>query len=362
MQKRSDLVTQSHKTVLKYDHWVIRQSPIRQYTGSEILNYNEKEIKEDWMKKLFPIFAVLVIALTACQIGPGAQAQPTAIPVATAFPTPTAIALNPTEAPSDEKPAAGTERVNATDGMSQIYIPEGTFWMGGLDSDREVDESPEHQVTMHGYWIDKFEVTNAMYRACGQAGACGPTQYPKSKTRDSYVNNADYADFPVVYVTWQNAYDYCKWAGRRLPTEAEWEYAGRGTTFNTYPWGDEAPDSSRANYEFQLGDTNRVGSYPAGASPFGVMDMAGNVAEWVNDFYDSKYYEKNVTINPAGPIARSGYFNRVVRGGSFGDAPRNIRVSQRSSVLGSDPSADKGSDAYKGEFSPYIGFRCASDY
>ncbi|MBN1304223.1 MAG: SUMF1/EgtB/PvdO family nonheme iron enzyme [Anaerolineales bacterium] len=314
------------------------------------------------MKKLFFVLTALAFISTGCQIGPGNAAQPTPISVATAFPTATPVALNPTVPPSDEKVDAGSERTHPVDGMTQVYIPEGTFWMGGLDANREVDESPEHQVTLHAYWMDKFEVTNGMYRACGAAGVCSPTQYPKSETRDSYVNNPEFNDYPVVYVTWQDAANYCQWVGRRLPTEAEWEYAARGATFNTYPWGDEAPDSSRANFNYQMGDTNRVGSYPAGASPFGILDMAGNVAEWVNDYYDSNYYEKGVGMNPTGPIARSSYFNRVVRGGSFGDAARNIRVSQRSSTLGNDTSAETGTEAYKGSYSPNIGFRCVSDY
>ncbi len=312
------------------------------------------------MRKIVPVLVALVVLATAC--GPGRQAAPTPIPLATAAPTPTPIPLNPTAPPSNEKPAPGTERTSPVDGMIQVYIPEGTFTMGGLDPNAEADEEPDHKVTMHGFWIDKLEVTNAMYLACAQAGVCDPPREFKSQTRESYFNNPEFADYPVVYVTWRDAATYCEWAGRRLPTEAEWEYAARGTDFRTYPWGDEPPDSSRANFNYQVGDTTRVGSYPLGASPFGVLDMAGNVAEWVNDYYDANYYSKLVSMNPPGPGERSNYFSRVVRGGSFQDAPRDIRVSNRASVLGPNPNAEIGSPEYYGDYSPKIGFRCASDY
>lgn len=308
------------------------------------------------MKKLFPIFAVLAIVLSACGAG-----GPTAIPVATAFPTNTPPAPNATaEVVSGGQ--AGEERLSSVDGMSQIYIPDGTFRMGGLDSEAQSDEMPAHSVTMKGFWMDKFEVTNAMFFACVQAGACEPPIYFKSETRDSYFNNAEFNDFPVVYVPWIQADAYCKWAGRRLPTEAEWEYAARGSDFRTYPWGDERPDSSRGNFNFFVGDTTRVGSYAAGASPFGVLDMAGNVAEWVSDYYDSDYYSQGVSINPTGPGARSEYFQRVIRGGTFQDAFKDVRLAGRASIRGSNPNApDPLSQDYLGEVSPKIGFRCASD-
>lgn len=311
------------------------------------------------MRKLLPILAVLAMISTACQLG-GGQAQPTPIPIATAFPTNTPVALNPTAAPSGGNQAAGSERTSP-DGMTEVFIPQGAFQMGGLDPNAQNDERPVHKVTMHAFWMDKLEVTNAMYLQCVTAGGCNPPQQLKSQTIQSYFNNPDYNDYPVIYVSWADAAAYCKWAGRRLPTEAEWERAARGDTLNTYPWGDETPDSSRANFNFQVGDTTKVGSYPAGASPFGALDMAGNVAEWVNDFYDGTYYDKGVTLNPSGPIARTNFFNRVVRGGTFQDAPIDIRVANRASVLGPDPNALAGSPQSIGEVSPKIGFRCASD-
>lgn len=310
------------------------------------------------MKKVIPIFALLAILVAACGAG---NAEPTAIPLPTAFPTNTPPSLN---APADavSNATAGQERVSGVDGMPAVYVPDGTFRMGALDTDEERDEKPDHNVTMKGFWMDKLEVTNAMYMLCVQASACEPPQHFKSETREEYFNNPEFNDYPVVYVTSQQAATYCEWAGRRLPTEAEWEYSARGNDYRTYPWGDERPDSSRGNFNYFVGDTTRVGNYPAGASIFGVLDLSGNVAEWVADFYDLDYYAQGASVNPTGPGARSEYFNRVVRGGSFQDAFKDVRLANRASVRGSNPDADDPYSAdYLGEFSPKIGFRCASD-
>lgn len=310
------------------------------------------------MKKLIPILAVIAILASACGAG---NAEPTAIPLPTAFPTNTPPSIN---APADVEAnaASGEERVSGVDGMPAVYIPDGTFRMGGMDPDVDRDEEPPHNVTMKGFWMDKLEVTNAMYTLCVQAGACELPQTFKSETRESYFNNPEFNDFPVVYVTWLQADTYCKWAGRRLPTEAEWEYAARGTDYRTYPWGEDRPDSSRGNFNYFVGDTTRVGNYPAGASPFGILDMAGNVTEWVADFYDLDYYSQSANVNPTGPGARSEYFNRVVRGGTFQDVFKDVRLANRASVRGSNPQADDVySEDYLGTFSPKIGFRCSSD-
>lgn len=312
------------------------------------------------MKKLFPIFLAMALFISACQLG-GGQAEPTAIALPTAAPTLTPVPLNPTTEASSGNTEAGSERVSSGDGMIQVYIPQGSFQMGGLDTRASTDEKPVHKVDMKGYWIDKVEVTNAMYLLCVQAGVCSPPQNIASETRQAYFNNPEFNDYPVVNVTWDSARQYCEWAGRRLPTEAEWEYAARGATINTYPWGEEKPDSTRANFNYMLGDTNRVGSYSAGTSPFGVLDMAGNVFEWTQDFYDAEFYAGGPASNPSGPLARSAYFKRVVRGGSFADGEAEIRVANRASVLGPDFDAELGSAAYLGDFSSRIGFRCASD-
>jgi len=244
--------------------------------------------------------------------------------------------------------------------MPQVYIPVGTFHMGGYDVRAARDEFPAHEVTIDAFWMDQLEVTNAMYQLCVNDGVCTLPQSLRSQRRDNYYGNPEFNDYPVVYVTWGQANAYCQWANRRLPTEAEWERAGRGDDFRTFPWGEDKADERFVNFNMLVTDTSRVGSYPLGASPFGVLDMAGNVAEWTNDFYKFDYYQSSVATNPLGPLTSSG-LNRVVRGGSLGDAEINIRVSKRSSVLGSDLRAQKGTPEFLGDFSPRIGFRCAQD-
>jgi formylglycine-generating enzyme required for sulfatase activity len=244
--------------------------------------------------------------------------------------------------------------------MPQVFIPEGTFRMGGLDVHASANEKPAHNVTLSAFWMDQLEVTNGMYALCVAAGACEPPHLLKSQRRLDYYNNPEFKDYPVSYVTWGQATSYCTWAGRRLPTEAEWERAARGDDFRTFPWGEDKPDATLANFNFMVGDTTRVGTYAAGASPYGVMDMAGNVAEWVNDFFVIGSYQTDETLNPTGP-AESYTYQRVVRGGSLGDAEINIRVSKRSSVAGPNPTNLLDPAGLIGEYSPRIGFRCAMD-
>jgi len=307
------------------------------------------------MKKVFPILAALTLLVTACQMG--GPAQPTAIALPETLPTNTPVPQGETDANTD----SGDTRVATADGMVEVYIPAGTFTMGGVDPLASSDELPFHQVTMKAYWIDKVEVTNGMYALCVKSGACRLPLHLRSETHDAYYSDPQYAEYPVVYVTWLQAKTYCEWAGRRLPTEAEWERAARGDDFRVYPWGDQLPDGTRANFNNLIGDTTKVGSMPAGASPFGVFDMAGNVAEWINDIYDAKYYSGGLTVNPQGPGGLTTIFNHVGRGGTFQDTEANIRVSKRSSVLGSNPNALVDSPEWLGTYSPKIGFRCVSD-
>jgi formylglycine-generating enzyme required for sulfatase activity len=243
--------------------------------------------------------------------------------------------------------------------MPQVYIPAGVFRMGGMDVRRAPNELPPHDVTLDAFWMDQLEVTNAMYGLCVTAGDCTLPQNVRSQRRPFYFQDSAFKDYPVIYVTWGQASAYCQWAGRRLPSEAEWERAGRGDDFRTFPWGERKADGTLANFNMLVGDTSRAGSYPAGASPFGVLDMAGNVAEWVNDYYSSNYANA-ITRNPTGPL-ESATLQRVVRGGSLGDAEINIRVSKRSAVLGTNLSASTGSIISPGDASPRIGFRCAED-
>jgi formylglycine-generating enzyme required for sulfatase activity len=313
------------------------------------------------MKKLIPTLALIVIATTACQIG-NSVATSTITPLPTASPSPTPIPLSPTAAPPAATPSS-EEKTSPVDGMVMIYIPEDTFRMGGLDVNADTDEKPAHKIILHAFWMDKLEVTNQMYLMCHNAGVCDlPIEF-RSEKRDKYFNTTEFADYPVIYVTWQMADTYCQWAGRRLPTEAEWERAARGDDMRTFPWGDEIPDALRANFDWYVRDTSRVGSYPTGASPFGVLDMAGNVWEWVSDYYNPNYYGKSPELNPTGPLIPVDVSPRyVIRGGSYQDVVVELRVSNRGYVSGPNPSVkDFNSHEYLGVSSTKIGFRCVSD-
>jgi len=318
------------------------------------------------MKKINPLL-LFIILLTACGTGvevPVIESTPTALPAiaptgtSAIIPSPTMeVIASPTAAPT-ETPV--NLRVSAVDGMPQVIIPAGTFRMGGMDVRAASNEKPVHDVMLDAFWMDQLEVTNGMYALCVNAGACEAPHLLKSQRRLDYFNNTEFKDYPVVYVTWGQATAYCEWAGRRLPTEAEWERAARGDDFRTFPWGEAKPDGTIANFNFMVGDTMHVGSYPAGASPFGVMDMAGNVAEWVNDYFLFNSYESAGTTNPKGPV-KSYTYQRVVRGGSLGDAEINIRVSKRSAVQGPNPNMAQDPAALIGDYSPRIGFRCVMD-
>jgi formylglycine-generating enzyme required for sulfatase activity len=266
------------------------------------------------MKKIFPIFIVAMLFVSAC-----GSSGPDAIELPEANATLTAIA----PAESDSNAKAGETRVASADGMIEVFIPAGVFIMGGVDAKAAENEKPIHQVSMPDFWIDKVEVTNGMYTLCAAAGACRLPQEFHSETREKYYGDPQFADYPVVYVTWLQAKTYCEWAGRRLPTEAEWERAARGDDSRVYPWGDQIPDATRANFSNLIGDTASVGSSPAGASPFGVLDLSGNVAEWIHDVYSATYYNTSMSVNPQGPGGLSTY-NYVLRGGTFQDVEGDI--------------------------------------
>jgi formylglycine-generating enzyme required for sulfatase activity len=260
-----------------------------------------------------------------------------------------------------------------------VYVPGGEFTMGTSDDQLRyslklcketdvrifgkerglcppatfADERPAHTVVLDGFWIDRLEVSNAQYRRCVEAGTCTPPVESGSYTRDTYYGDSAYDDYPVVWVGWGQATEYCAWAGARLPTEAEWEYAARGPESRIFPWGNTF-DGTRLNYcdvnckpgvsdetvDDGYADTAPVGSYPSGVSWCGALDMAGNVREWVAGWYGA-YHGRQV--NPSGPFSGE---VRVSRGGCWLDPPENVR------------SAKRGQNTL--DFTIYkLGFRCA---
>lgn len=234
----------------------------------------------------------------------------------------------------DSKTSTKSER-SPVDGMMLIYIPAGEFPMGTTDKGFP-SSGPEHTVYLDAFWMDQTEVSNAMYLRCVAAGKC---IVPTSSEINPFLRDPFYGNYPVVYMGWENASDYCSWAGRRLPTEAEWEKAARGTSGQDYPWGNQEPNIRLANYGNYLGGPVPVDRYKAGASPYGVLNMAGNVREWVNDWYSPVYYGHSPLNNPRGPDRAR---RRSLRGGSFLDDERQLRTYNRFEHSPSSAGIDRG--------------------
>jgi formylglycine-generating enzyme required for sulfatase activity len=232
---------------------------------------------------------------------------------------------------ADLGPTPGAVKVNPKDGLKYVWIPPGTFMMGCSPGDTECfdAEKPLHQVMItKGFWMGQTEVTVAAYRRF--VGSTG-TQMPAAPNFNAGWNNQD---MPIVNVTWDEATAFCGWAGGRLPTEAEWEYAARaGSTEARYGSLDEVAWHS-AN---SGGRTHEVAQKRANG--FGLYDTLGNVWEWVNDWYDDDYYQNSSSQDPSGPA--SGQF-RVLRGGSWLDSPRGLRVSDHGRYYPLDRVASNG--------------------
>ncbi len=213
-------------------------------------------------------------------------------------------------------------KISKTDGMTQVYVPEGEFIMGD-NGDPTAKEYPVHPVYLDAFWMDKVEVTNAMYEPCVNSGAC----FPPVPRLNPYYGKWAYRDLPVVYVNWYGAQKYCAWAGRRLPTEAEWEKAARGTEALYYTWGNSRANPRLANFaESLIGEPLPAYRYPLGASPYGVLNMGGNVREWVADWFDGKYYLSSPYENPQG--AETGT-ERSLRGGAYDANATDITTFRR---------------------------------
>lgn len=269
----------------------------------------------------------------------------TLVPTAIFTPLPSATPT-PSPTPTATRPVYVT-KTNVKDGALLVRVPAGSFVMG---SDAGVDpyfwgaESPRHTVTItEDYWIYQTEVTNSMYEHCVAARACPLPQQKYARNMPSYYSNPAYADYPVVYVTWVSAESYCEWAGGRLPTEAQWEKAARGEQdARLFPWGDTPAIVTLANVcdigcsetwaDRGLNDgypaTAPVGSYPEGASPYGALDMAGNVWEWVFDYFQPTY-PNGEAVDPLGPASSR---HRGIRGGGYSNPPAGVRAVQRDGV------------------------------
>jgi formylglycine-generating enzyme required for sulfatase activity len=285
------------------------------------------------MKKKLAIAMSIFFFVLACQ-----TISPIPTPTATPPPTLTPAPLN----------GIGSTLVRPADRMTMVYVPTGKFQMGISQEDAiwlveqdwcswnedhcEVswfnDEQPIHTVDLDAFWIDKYEVTNGQYASCVAEGDCSSPKDVKSYDHELYYGNSEFNNYPVLFMDWTQANSYCAWAGGRLPTEAEWEKAARGTDERIFPWGNDKPNCTLANFGSPCGwDFTEAGSHPLGASPYGAMDMAGNVWEWVSDWYQYDYYEISPLQNPQGPSSGE---NRIMRGGTVAANELTSRTTQRS--------------------------------
>ncbi|RPJ28704.1 MAG: TIR domain-containing protein [Chloroflexi bacterium] len=227
--------------------------------------------------------------------------------------------------------------------VQMALVPAGKFTMG---SDTQSDEQPVHIVNLDAFYIDIYEVTNSSYAECVDSGVCLPPKDDSSNSHSNYYRSLSFSDYPVIHVDWEMANVYCEWREARLPSEAEWEKAARGSDQRAFPWGEDI-DCSHANYSLSCaGDTMRIGSFENARSAYGVYDMAGNVWEWVADWYQRDYYAiHHKSPNYQGPETG---VQRVIRGGSWYGTDNLARSANRDSNL-----------PFQSDFG--IGFRCAKD-
>jgi serine/threonine protein kinase/formylglycine-generating enzyme required for sulfatase activity len=302
----------------------------------------------------FSLPARLIASAEATE-SPTNTPAPTSTPMPTETPVPTATPLQAAES-TPVPPLAvvslevGSSAFRIQDGAIMQFVPAGTFLMGTDEVNRNQADRPQHSVYLSDYWIDRTEVTNAQYALCVAEGRCEPP----ITTR--YYEDANFADYPVAYLQYESAAAYCLWmAGKTgqvigLPSEAQWEKAAAwdpvAEVAYRYPWGNEAASPELLRYVFSPAPypAAPVGSFPAGASPYGVLDMAGNVMEWVADWFDASYYQRTgVSVDPVGPQTGTA---RITRGGSWSRdgafAVSTLRNPTRATTYGED-----------------IGFRCA---
>ena len=228
------------------------------------------------------------------------------------------------------------------------FIEEGYTTIGAQEQDIAASSNakPIHTVYLHSYYMDILEVTNQQYAECVAAGLCSEPEDLSSETRDEYYGSDWFGRFPVVNVTWQDAQNYCEYVGKRLPTEAEWEKAAMGSEdYRRYSWGSYEPKTYTINMTKVPGDTEMGNSYPNGASPYGLVDVVGNVSEWVADWYSETYYSESPDVDPTGPEEGT---EKVIRGDSWKTDLEDVHVTNRYAL---DP------DSYDNA----TGIRCAKD-
>ncbi len=346
--------------------------------GNPLFNSINSKYQKTWVDMFAypdPSATTFTLTLPDGQVIPIPLASQPAPKLPTASPLPTFTPQVRPPSSGTPPPLAASEIFTDEHGVAMAFIPAGDFQMG---RDEEVSKAecnkfngtkkpnncdftwwfaPEHTVTLDAFYMDIEEVSNARYAECVAAGVCKPPAKTSSATRSSYYGSPKYADYPVIFVDWQMARTYCQWRNADLPTEAQWEKAARGTDQRWFPWGDVLDgtrsnfcdancqnDSSRKDLNDGYEDTAPVNAYPKGASPFRLLNLAGNVAEWVLDEFSATFYEKSPRTNPVGKNLTG---SRVTRGGGFNDY--DLLFQWVSSRYGMDPNA-----AW-----PNLGFRCA---
>lgn len=314
-----------------WNFWLAVQSlPLHGLRSSDHLTFAPTKSYTDFSNPNYLTYGMQMRNLTALQVLDMIRREMTQSP-ASGTPTPS---VGPTT-PSTDIHQAGEMMISSIDGMELVYIPAGKFDMGSESGN--LNEAPVHTVSLDGYWLDRTEVTNEMFvrllNAEGNKQEGGTTWldptdpfvwvFEKDGTWQTLPERENY---PIVNVSWYGAKAYCAWAGRDLPTEAQWEYAAKGMDSHRFPWGNDAPDCNQARFSGCGNTPVEAGSLLQGSNLWGVFDLAGNVAEWINDRYAGDYYQQSPQEDPPGPI--NGYY-RVIRGGHWGSTYLALQNSHR---------------------------------
>lgn len=345
-----------------------RRSPTRQFGSPKPPRFSPRTRRKMEQRTIIALVVLLVLIVGTGIIftlsglqedDPITQARATATLESAIVAALTSIAPTPSPLPVPTLPPTPSPEPFITDtGARMVFMPGGLFRMG--TDEGENDERPSHLVRIDPFFIDETEVTNGQYAQCVAAGICDPPQRDTATYHPAYFGDPAYDEYPVIFVSWYQAETFCDWRGGRLPSEAEWERAAGFDPIQSivlrYPWGD-AFDGNKVNFcdtgctrdvrDNSIDDGHRdtapVGSFGDGRSPIGAYDMAGNVMEWVSDWYEPRYYETSTDTNPLGPA--EGNF-KAIRGGSWLSSAEELRIVARGSF---DPTVARAN----------LGFRCA---